>query len=153
MHTRWPLAVSGARKNDIRTQFAALCYRKKAGKLQVLIITSRRTGRWIVPKGWPVPEQSPTEAVATEAWEEAGVKGEVFSQPIGIFSYVKEIDDAPDLPCVALVYPLKAQKVERDYPERAERKRMWVSRKKAAEMVDSQELARLIKSFDPRLMH
>ncbi len=149
---QWPLSFSGLKKNELRTQFAALCYRKKADKIQVLLVTSRRTKRWIVPKGWPIAGQSPVEAVATEAWEEAGVKGRIVDRPIGLFSYVKEIEDAPNLPCVAIVYALKVRKEARTYPEADERRRKWMSRKKAASLVTSNELARIIKEFDPRAL-
>ena len=147
---QWPLTFSGSHKSDVRTQFAALCYRFKSKKPQVLLISSRGTGRWIVPKGWPISGQTPVEAVQTEAWEEAGVKGEVEDRPIGIFSYMKEYEDTPDLPCVAMVYALKVLSSTGDYPEEGERKRKWMSRKKAAGLVDSPELARIIKEFDPR---
>ncbi|MFC6583776.1 NUDIX hydrolase [Sulfitobacter aestuariivivens] len=54
----------------MRTQFAALCYRVKKGKVQVLLVTSRGTKRWIVPKGWPMDGKTPAQSAALEAWEE-----------------------------------------------------------------------------------
>ena len=91
---QWQETFAGAHKRDVRTQFAALCYRVKAGKPQFLLITSRGTGRWILPKGWPIADQSPGQTVQTEAWEEAGVTGVVDERPIGIYSYIKELEDA-----------------------------------------------------------
>lgn len=138
-----------AEKTDVRTQFAALCYRQRKDKPQFLLITSRERGRWIVPKGWPIPGQEPAEAVMTEAWEEAGVRGSVDPRPVGLFSYMKEYSDKPDLPCMAMVYAVEVDRLARSYPEKEERERKWVSRKKAVAMVDEPELARIISEFDP----
>lgn len=137
-------------KREVRTQFAALCYRVKARKMQILLVTSRGTGRWIIPKGWPTQGKPAPESAAIEAWEEAGAIGIVGQRPLGIFSYVKDMGTEKDLPCVAMVYPLKVSKLEKEFPERQERRRKWVSPKKAIAMVDSPELSRIIKNFDPR---
>ena len=94
-----PLNLHGNRKNDVRTQFGALCWRVRKKKLQIALITSRRTGRWIIPKGWPVEGATPTEAAAQEAWEEAGIEGTVGHACLGIFSYAKAVDDGVQ-PCV-----------------------------------------------------
>ena len=144
-----PLRVESKNKSDVRTQFAALCYRIVDGKVQVLLVTTRRTGRWILPKGWPMHGETPSDAAATEAWEEAGVKGKVAATPIGLYSYEKYLDDAPDLPCVAVVYPLRVKSLATRFPEAGQRKRKWVSRKRAAKMVHEPELARILKDFDP----
>ncbi len=146
-----PLRFAGAHKTDIRTQFAALCYRIKNDKVQVLLVTSRGSGRWIVPKGWPMSGQTPAESAAQEAWEEAGVIGRAVSRPLGLYSYNKiRGEDEDDLPCVAMVYPLRVKTLARDYPEAGQRKRKWVGRKKAASLVDEPELARILRDFDPR---
>ena len=125
----------------------------KSGKVQILLITSRRTKRWIVPKGWPMPEKTPGEAALQEAWEEAGVQGRVDPRPLGLFSYYKIMESETDLPCVAMVYGVKVKNLSKTYPESSERKRRWMSRKKAAAAVNSPELARIIRDFDPRKLH
>ena len=66
-----PINLHGARKSEIRTQFAALCYRIKRGKVQILLVTSRGSRRWIVPKGWPIEGKTPAASALREAWEEA----------------------------------------------------------------------------------
>ncbi len=142
------IALGDASKTDLRTQFAALCYRIKNEKLQFCLITSRGSGRWIVPKGWPMDGQTPMDAAATEAYEEAGVRGKTLPRPIGVFSYNKMHSD-DELPCIAVVYPLRVKKVLRTWPERKERERKWVSRKKAAAMVDDAELRDIILHFRP----
>ena len=135
-------------KTDLRTQFAALCYRVKNDKLRVCLVTSRRSRRWIVPKGWPMDGQTPFDAAATEAFEEAGVRGKVQMRPVGVFSYYK-VRTEDELPCLAVVYPLKVKKVLKDWPEKKERERKWLSRKKAAALVDDPELSTIILNFDP----
>jgi len=144
-----PLNFEGAHKSDVRTQFAALCYRQKAGGLQILLVTSRGSGRWIVPKGWPMSGKTPYESAVQEAWEEGGVVGRAHARPLGLFAYTKGTDD-DDLPCVAMVYAVKVKSLSSKFPEAGERKRRWVSQKKAASMVDEPELARILRDFDPR---
>lgn len=147
-----PLTLRAARKSDVRTQFAALCFRIVKDKPQILLVTSRGSKRWILPKGWPMTGATPAEAAETEAWEEAGVKGRVFGLCIGLYSYLKESDDGPDLPCVACVYPVKVKSLAEDYPEAGQRKRVWVSPKKAARMVAEPELRQILRSFDPKIL-
>ena len=144
-----PIILSHRDKTSVRTQFAALCYRVLDGKTQVLLVTSRGTGRWIIPKGWPEHGKTPVESALTEAWEEAGVKGDVTGECLGLFSYQKNIEDQDDLPCVAMVYPVAVKSLAAKYPEKSERKRRWMSPKKAASRVEDPELARLLKNFDP----
>ena len=92
-----PLSLDGGGKRDVRSQFAALCYRVKDGKTRVLLVTSRGTGRWIIPKGWPMDGKTPAETAAQEAWEEAGVTGKVQDMCLGLFSYRKTMEDDDDL--------------------------------------------------------
>ena len=145
-----PISVPRGSKGDVRTQFAALCYRIRNGKVQVLLITSRRSRRWIIPKGWPIDGKTPAASAVQEAWEEAGVRGVSDGRCLGLYSYVKLDGDADNVPCVAMVYPVAVQSVEKDFPEVGQRKRKWVSRKQAAKTVDEPELARILADFDPR---
>lgn len=145
-----PISVQGAHKSEMRSQFAALCYRIRRGKVQVLLITSRRRERWIVPKGWPMDAKTPAAAALQEAWEEAGVTGRVTGGCLGVYSYAKMLGDGETLPVLALVYPVEVIAVAKKYPEAGQRRRKWVSRKKAAKMVGAPELARMIRDFDPR---
>ncbi len=134
----------------VRTQFGALCWRMRGDKPEVLLITSRQRKRWIIPKGWPVDRATPIEAAQTEAWEEAGVVGKAAPVCLGIYSYNKHLDGQGVLPCVVAVFPVRVKKLDRDYPEKSERRRKWLSRKKAAKLVDEPELANLIAHFDPK---
>jgi len=89
--TQLPLKLTAGKKTDVRTQFAALCYRGSGDDLEVCLITSRRTKRWILPKGWPMHKQTPADAAATEAWEEAGLTGRATDRCLGAYAYVKSL--------------------------------------------------------------
>ncbi|WP_342078371.1 NUDIX hydrolase [Yoonia sp. SS1-5] len=143
-----PLRFKTGRKTDIRAQFAALCWRYKNGKLQICLVTSRTRKRWIIPKGWPMHKQTPADAAATEAWEEAGVTGIAGEQCLGLFSYVKPLRDQMT-PTIAMVYPLEVKKVHSKWPERQQRKRKWFSPKKAAKKLTEPELKLIVASFTP----
>ena len=147
-----PISLLEARKSDVRTQFAALCYREQKGKTQLLLITSRTTRRWIIPKGWPIDGKTPSESASTEAWEEAGVVGKAYTQSLGLFSYSRFLPDGEEYPCVAMVYPVRVKSLADDFPEAGQRKRKWFGRKKAAELVAEPELAHILRNFDPGLL-
>lgn len=136
-------------KAQLRTQFAALCYRLVKGKPEFLLITSRRSGRWIVPKGWPMKGRKPAKVALREAWEEAGVEGRALDHCLGLFPYRKVLADGQELDCVGLIYPIQVKSLAHSWPERGQRKRKWFSAKKAAIRVGNPELARIIKRFDP----
>jgi 8-oxo-dGTP pyrophosphatase MutT (NUDIX family) len=146
-----PISFPIGRKTDVRTQFGALCFRVKKGKVQILLISSRVSKRWIIPKGWPMDGKTPAQAALTEAWEEAGVRGKSDGRCIGIFSYNKDTPEHGPLPCVAMVFPVEVTALVQEYPEARQRKRLWVSRKKAAKLVGEPELSRIMRDFDPRL--
>jgi 8-oxo-dGTP pyrophosphatase MutT (NUDIX family) len=135
------------------TQYGALCWRQGEDGPQVLLVTSRDTGRWIIPKGWPMPGLQPEETAAREAWEEAGVRGVASSRALGVYTYDKVIDRQAtppvSVPCVVAVYPVNAVSRDRNFPEADERRHKWMSRKKAARKVDEPELAALIAGFEP----
>lgn len=145
-----PIRLETSRKHDLRTQFAALCYRLAKGKPEILLITSRRTRRWIIPKGWPIDGKTPGEIVLTEAWEEAGVTGKAHDKCLGLFHYFKSMAPETGMPCVAMVYPVKVKSLSGSYPEAEQRKRRWMRPGKAAAHVCEPELAHMIKTFDPR---
>lgn len=143
-----PIQLAQSQKREVRTQFGALCYRVQNDKVQVLLVTSRGTGRWILPKGWPIDGATPAEAALQEAWEEAGVDGKVRGNSLGIYSYDKQ-EDGTRMPCVVAVFPVKVLALKRKYPESDQRKRKWYSRKRAAELLEEPELQQLVRNFDP----
>ena len=147
-----PISLREQGKTDLRTQFAALCYRIVQDKPEVLLVTSRRSGRWIIPKGWPIDGKTPAECVLIEAWEEAGVRGKVSGGCLGLFSYQKSFGPERYLPCVAMIYPVKVKSLAETYPEFGERRRKWLRPRKAAARVAEPDLAHILKNFDLRLL-
>lgn len=143
------IRLGGRKKSAVRTQFGALCYRIRNDEIQVLLVTSRRRKRWIIPKGWPMDGATPSEAAMREAWEEAGVKGSIKGGMIGIYSYRKDYS-GKRLACLVVVFAVKVKSTKKNYPEAGQRRRKWVSVKKAAKMLDDVEMRYLVKSFDPR---
>jgi len=132
------------------TQVAALCWRKHTGEKEVLLITSRETGRWIVPKGWPVQGLSGAQSAMREAWEEAGVRGDAArARPCGQFRYEKILKDGSAVLLVTKLYKLRLREgdLADDYPEAGQRQRLWVRPKKAAQMVEEPELQDILRAF------
>jgi len=112
-------------------------------------VTSRDTGRWIIPKGWLIPDLSAAASAAREAWEEAGVEGVLADLPIGMFAYDKVIGPAQAIPCLVSVYPLQVTRLRNRFPEVLQRQRKWFSPEKAAKKVAEPELSDMISSFSP----
>ena len=133
----------------VRTQYAALCWRPTDAGPEILLITSRDTGRWIIPKGWPIRGLAPEAAAAQEAWEEAGVKGEVSSLQVGRYGYFKLFAPATQLACAVVVYSLQVRALATSFPEASQRQRAWFSPLQAAERVAEADLACLILGFTP----
>ena len=111
----------------VHRQLAALCYREGAAGREVLLVTSS-TGRWILPKGWPIVGLRPGQAAMVEAWEEAGVrKGKVARKPLGAFMGSKFSVNGDEEPCLTEVYAVKVEQTLDVYPEVDKRDRVWVS--------------------------
>ena len=147
--TQLPLKLRPGNKTDVRAQLAALCWRIKDGKLQICLVTSRNSGRWILPKGWPMHKQTPAAAAATEAFEEAGVSGIVSDSCLGAYSYIKPLD-ARKTPVLTLVYPLHVQTEHDVWPEKRQRRRKWFGQKKAAKKLVEPELQQIVSTFQPQ---
>ena len=126
-------------------QVAAICTRKKDGKRQVLLITSRETRRWVIPKGWPMTGLSDGEAAMQEAWEEAGVaNADLVKKPIGKFGYRKTLEKGHHVPVKVTVYRVKVRETVKKFPEHHQRKRKWVSPKRAASLVREPGLKKML---------
>ena len=128
-------------------QLAALCWRKGKEGREVLLVTSS-SGRWILPKGWPMEGKTPAEAALTEAWEEGGVlRGKASRKPLGAYAAVKRTPRGDDLLCLHRVFAVKVRESSDDFPECHRRDRAWVSPAKAAEMVDEDGLRDILRRF------
>lgn len=135
-----------------RQQYAALCFRRLPDHdgIEILVVTSRDSGRWIVPKGWPMKRKKPWEAAAIEAFQEAGVRGKVGRKPVGHYTYLKLLDDGEVVPCVVDVFQIEVSEVAAKYKEKGERTVAWVAPDEAARRVREIELKSLLVEFVPR---
>ena len=132
---------------DTATQVAALCWRRRKGELQVLLITSRDTGRWVIPKGWPIAGLSTAAAAAREAWEEAGVEGKVQDTPLGAFGYDKVARLSVTVRCTVAVHALRVQTLKDRFPEAGQRRRVWFKSSEAADLVAEPQLQHLLRTI------
>jgi 8-oxo-dGTP pyrophosphatase MutT (NUDIX family) len=140
--------MSNARKkaNARRLQYGALPYRMSNGRrAEFMLVTSRETRRWIIPKGWPKKGKSPHRSAAREAFEEAGVLGAVGRQPVGSFSYEKRLKNGGSVECEVHVFPLEVRCQRKEWPEKEERRIKWLSASKAAEKVKDPVLSKIIR--------
>lgn len=127
-------------------QIAALVYRWNTDQLEILLVTSRETQRWILPKGWPIPGKTSAATAEQEANEEAGIFGHAAKKPLGRFSTIKRIGEL-SLPCEVEVYPLQFVKQKQRWKERGERICRWLPIDEAVEMISEPDLAALIRRF------
>ncbi len=127
-------------------QYAALPMRiVNGGELEILLITSRRTRRWVIPKGWPIPGMNGPQTAAVEAFEEAGIKGDLLPEPIGSYRYNKHMGArGDDVLCEVTVFPMRSVTQLKDWPERSKRRLRWFDRAQAASRVEEEDLADLI---------
>jgi 8-oxo-dGTP pyrophosphatase MutT (NUDIX family) len=129
-------------------QVAALCYRDTADGKRVLLITSRDTGRWIVPKGWPIDGLDGPGSALQEAWEEAGVtRADIESDPVGFYEYDKGLGEGMTVPVHTRVYLTRVRDLSEKYPEAAERTRKWFAPKEAANLVDEPDLKAILQAL------
>lgn len=142
-HVRVATGVPGGR----RVQYAALPYRvRRDGEVQIRLITSRETRRWVIPKGWPIKGLTPPKTAARECYEEAGLVGVVSREPLGAYTYEKRLGTRSVL-CDVLVFPLKVKRLLQKWPERFQRYGFWFSVETAAAAVQEEDLSELILSF------
>jgi 8-oxo-dGTP pyrophosphatase MutT (NUDIX family) len=130
-----------------KVQYAALPFRRSDG-LQVLLLTSRDTGRWVLPKGWPMSGKDPAAAAKREALEEAGVVGRIANRPIGTFHYPKRLADGAIVTCEVHVYPLEVERQRTRWREQRQRAQRWFTPQEAAQAVQEAELAALLQAFE-----
>jgi 8-oxo-dGTP pyrophosphatase MutT (NUDIX family) len=136
-----------------RQQYAALCYRvkKKTNEVEVLLMTSRDTGRWVIPKGWPMNGKCSHEVAAREALEEAGVRGTIEKETLGSYTYAKVLKDGLTVSCKVQVYVLEVSELARNFKEKGERTLEWVSCDEAVKRVREPELRDLFLLFKRRM--
>jgi 8-oxo-dGTP pyrophosphatase MutT (NUDIX family) len=137
-------------QSGLREQVAALPWRSGRDGMEILLVTSRGTGRWVLPKGWiEQSDTEPAEAAAREALEEAGVIGDIAKTGLGFYVYSKLLDGGPSVSVRVRVYPLKVERQLKRFKEAGERLQQWFPQAEAADAVKEPGLAQLIRSFLP----
>ncbi len=125
-------------------QFAALPLAERDGETVVLLVTSRETGRWVLPKGWAEKGLTGPEVAAKEAYEEGGIVGEVTPTTAGAYTYLKRLPKGQTADCAVDVFPMRVDRLLEDWPERTQRRRQWFTLPQAALAVDDGELVTLL---------
>jgi len=124
-----------------------LPWRKGENGIEIMLITSRDTGRWVLPKGWPEAREPLCEAAAREAGEEAGLRGTVSHLEAGRYFYAKVLGSGEEVPCEVLVFPLHVDRVADRWKEKRARTRKWVGAIEAVQMVNEPDLCQIIDGF------
>jgi 8-oxo-dGTP pyrophosphatase MutT (NUDIX family) len=137
----------------LRVQYAALPYRfTPAAALEILLVTTRRSRRWIIPKGWPIKGLKPPKSAAREAFEEAGVRGKIGAKSVGVFTYDKMLDEhGIEVRCEVKVYPLLVRRQSEEWPEFEQRLVQWAEPAKAVALIKEPELKKLVAAFANRV--
>src|ERR1700761_1534020 len=136
--------------NEFGTQFAALPFQIAPDGLRVLLLTSRETRRWIIPKGWPIRGMKPREVAAREAFEEAGLVGRIAGKrSIGSYHYTKLLKEHQEMVFRVKVLLLSVSRQVDEWPEKAQREWCWVEPARAVQMVEEGGLAEIIREAFP----
>ncbi|HYD29249.1 MAG TPA: NUDIX hydrolase [Azospirillaceae bacterium] len=141
------------KKKKPRTQYAALPFTIRDDQTRVLLVTSRETRRWVIPKGWPEKHVQPHELAAREAYEEAGLVGRVGQRPFASFQYEKRLKSGRTTTCVVQTYLFEVEEELDDWPEKAERERRWMSPAEAAGLVTEGDLGQILLNLENHLPH
>lgn len=131
----------------VRTQYAALPWRLNSGRLEVMLVTSRDTKRWVIPKGWPMKGRKPHIVAAIEAVQEAGLVGKTDKVKLGDFRYEKRLDSGATVDCCVEVFSLRVQKQRKKWREKKQRATRWFECVVAAGLVEEPELRDLMLGF------
>jgi 8-oxo-dGTP pyrophosphatase MutT (NUDIX family) len=137
-----------------RIQYAALPFRRNAvSGVEVMLVTSRGTRRWVIPKGWPIGRKAPHASAAREALEEAGVVGKIGRDSIGAYAYEKRLSNGAIVICDVKVFLLEVKRHREQWPEKEEREFRWFSPTQAASVVWEAALSDIIRSVAEPIFH
>ena len=134
----------------VRRQSAALPLLGAGAAMRVVLVTSRETRRWVVPKGWIEPNEPPHSSAAREAFEEAGLHGEAEPDPLGLYAYPKRFARGVVVPTEVLVFRFRVSQLLEDWPERQQRERRLFAPHIAADLVAEPGLGALLRSLAGR---
>lgn len=147
-------ALSRKEGAPLPIQTGALPWRLGPGnRAEVLLVTGRNSGRWMIPKGWPMRGKTLAKAAAQEAFEEAGVKGTISTKPLGSFRHTKQHLIFRPLEVSILVHSLSVKRELAKWPEAGQRQRRWFTVDEAATSVDSEDLRKLILQLGDKVSH
>jgi hypothetical protein len=133
-----------AKKGKPIRQVGVLAFRRApGGDVAFMLITSRETRRFTIPKGWQMKGKSDAQAAGKEAMDEAGVTGRLGRSPIGEYQYWKRLRTA-FVPINVQVFAMEVEKELRNWRERKQRKRAWLTPEQAATLVDEPALSALL---------
>jgi 8-oxo-dGTP pyrophosphatase MutT (NUDIX family) len=139
---------------SIRRQYGAIPFTvDSSGRVRVVLLTSRETQRWVIPKGWPMAKRSATEAASREVVEEAGVAGTIINmKPVGHYRYNKRLPTGKVITCQVAVYLLRVRRVLDVWPEQNQRLRAWFSPEIAANLVAEKGLSEILVELTPTVL-
>lgn len=142
----WNDFIAPILRRPSQYQVAALCWRVTEGRIEILLISSRTTKRWVLPKGWPMPDRDGGGAAQQEAWEEAGIRTDG-SPPVkvGRYSYLKRLTGDVPAHTKVDVFAIRVAGLENEFPEAGQRERKWFLPEDAAKLVHEPELADLLR--------
>jgi len=139
--------VRKAKRGESIRQVAAIPFRLNArGDIEVMLVTSRTTRRFIVPKGWPMKGKSGRKAATIEAKEEAGVLGKTLREPAGTYSYWKRLTNR-FVRVDVIVYLLEVSEELANWQEARQRERAWLAPADAATLIDEPDLSTLVATL------
>jgi len=148
-HVRRIIRPEAAMADAEGVQYGAVPYRIVEDQVVFLMITSRRSANWVFPKGSPIKGLSPVETVAQEAYEEAGIRGDVGPLPIG--AYLHPSNKRPEKLERVQLFPLNVTEQLDDWPEQEERFRHWALAPQVRRLMASRAATRVATDLDRRL--
>lgn len=141
----WLHGLTGLLVRPRRLQIGALCHRQGKSGPEILLVSTREKGRMILPKGWPEDGRAAFETALTEAYEEAGVLGRVDREPLGSFRSHKGLGNDLKIRTKVVVFKIEYESQLVDFPERGQRKLMWLPIQEAISLADEPTLRRFLK--------
>ena len=142
-----PAKPTGRKTQQRRRQVAALPWRAAGPGIEILLVSSRETRRWVIPKGWPMKGKADHDAAAREAFEEAGVSGVIKPEGLGGYDYLKRLKSGAARGVRVEVFALAVDTLHDAWPEQGQRTLKWMDPVEAAVSVQEPELRDLIARF------
>jgi 8-oxo-dGTP pyrophosphatase MutT (NUDIX family) len=135
-------------RGQVIEQYAAICYVRLPDAINILLITSRQSGRWVIPKGWAMDGRAPHQVAEREAWEEAGIRGKARRKPLGYYTYLKMLDTGDKIASVVQVHLVDVAAMDVQFKEKGQRSLIWLPPHEAAGLVREPELKGLIAQVE-----